>query len=1121
MLKRLGLCGCTLLVGLAARAQDDGQDGIHAPLRLTAGSADELLGQFGPDDRTLYFVSTAEASSSIYAIDVHEGRSRQLFDEGADAKWPRASPDGRTLLYISYRDQPTGQLCIRKLPSTEGRACLALPGAIQAEWIDNSRIILVDRATLQGNLQLLEVTVGAELTAKVLVPGDATSPAASPDGRWLVYVPVVREVPQVGPGFAAHATPTLALLRLGSSEPPAALQINLPGLTAQPTFSRDGRFLYFVQFLADSNHDGVVDASDSGILFRIPFPPGSNRSEPEQLTDPSWNCQYPSTSKTRLVATCNQGEDLDIFELPLAGEVPEDWTSERVSLELGLVSRRSEQLLLYRRHLRDARTATGRRLGLVRLVRLHLEASEFDAARFYARAVSEGEDATTQGLGRLLQTLVDHRRQVRERELGRQVGTFNQLTRERMKALAPEDRDSPAALWLAHVIRSELSDSLGDKTQARRELEASVPNEKTPRSIIELYAERVDALYRSLDRREPLVAAYRRLAGLSSLAPDVRLGYARAAVRAMYRGRPYDEADRVLAEAARSEPPDTELAFALELGRALQLIRDTRSAGARDALIDLYKRQRRTDRQRAVMVDAVARASAFGADGVIEELAQDYVEDLPRGTAERLRAEALYRHAWIGRAGRERGEGDLTTARADYDRIVQQTHSLEALVGSIDLSMRLGERHQAIADRILRSDQPAWLKAFAQAYLRAYEMRTLTGEAHAKAVDAALALLRGSWADLRRQQLPYALFGAIRHEAYIESGDLDQAERASGAYEVALKGLKSDVRLRAMLLGQLGILQTQVGNFHIALTPLDEREKLPYVDNSAGLAVRLARARALLHVGHMRHAAETAEQALAMTDQTPYLRQYRVLALDRAALYALAARGYERALALYEELLRFTDASPTSQRNRVASRIGHAAAALGAHQPEKTLVDLTGIHLILDAPGAASAFVRPHTDPGDVFRSYRLISAGLEANALRQLGRLAQASRALERRRELLAELLKKSDRDEDLQAMTLVESQLATNAVERGDKAAAARWAKANLDDGSALGQRTQTRLSQEERDALWLAAELAAFQGIQSADGLPARLKNALSELARRPGRSGRTEARWLEICLALMAL
>src|SRR5262249_53659543 len=157
-------------------------------------------------------------------------------------------------------------------------------------------------------------------------------------------------------GFAAHATPSLALLRLGSSVPPSALQINLPGLTTQPTFSRDGRFLYFVQFLADSNHDGVVDASDSGILFRIPFTPGPDASEPEHLTDSSWNCQSPTTSKTRLVATCVQNDNLDVFELPLAGEIPEDWKGDRVSRELELVARRSEQLLLYRRHLRGAKT---------------------------------------------------------------------------------------------------------------------------------------------------------------------------------------------------------------------------------------------------------------------------------------------------------------------------------------------------------------------------------------------------------------------------------------------------------------------------------------------------------------------------------------------------------------------------------------------------------------------------------------------------------------------------------------------------------------------------------------------------------------------------------------------
>ena len=904
---------CSLAFG--ARAQDEGGgDGIRAPLRLTVGTADQLLGQFAPDDRTLYFVSNAEASSGIYAMDVHDGRKRRLFDEGADATWPRVSPDGTALLYISYRDQATGQLCIRNLPSAEGRICLALSGAVQAEWINSSRIVLVNRGSLQGDLELYEVIVGSGLVAKALVAGNATSPAAAPDGQWLVYMPVERDVPAVGPGFASHATPRLALLRLGSPALPAAIQINLPGLTAQPTFSRDGRFLYFVQFMVDSNHDGVVDASDSGVLFRMPFSAGFDGSEPEQLTDASWNCQYPSTSKTRLVATCTQGESLDVFELPLEGEVPEDWTSARVSLELELVARRSDQLLLYRRHLRDAKTQAGRHFGLMRMVRLHLAGNEFDAARFYAQAVSQAEDATTNGLCRQLQIWVDHRHQVREREQGREVGVFGQLTRERMKALAPKDGDSPAALLLGRVIRSELADALGDKTVARRELEAATPHEKTPRAIIELYSERADALYRSLDEREPLVAVYRRLAAIASLPPDVRLGYARAAVRAMHRGRPHGEADRLLAESARSEPADTELAFALELGRSLLLIRDPRSPGARDALLDLYKRQQRPDRQRAVMVDAVARASEFGADGLIEELAQDYVDDVPRGTAERARAEALYRHAWIGRAFRERANEDLTAARADFDRVVQHTHSLKALVGSIDLSMWAGESHGAIADRILRTDQPAWLKAFAQAYLQAHELRDLTGDAHARAVESALAHLRGAWADLRQQRMAEALAGAILHEAYVETGDFAQAERASGAYESALKGLKSDLRLRAMLLGELGLLQTQVGNYRIALTSLDERERLPYVDNAAGLSVRLARARALFHIGHTQQAADTAEQALAMIDETPRLGEYRVLALDRAALYALAAGRFERSLAHYDNMLKLTEASATTQR---------------------------------------------------------------------------------------------------------------------------------------------------------------------------------------------------------------
>jgi tetratricopeptide (TPR) repeat protein len=324
-----------------------------------------------------------------------------------------------------------------------------------------------------------------------------------------------------------------------------------------------------------------------------------------------------------------------------------------------------------------------------------------------------------------------------------------------------------------------------------------------------------------------------------------------------------------------------------------------------------------------------------------------------------------------------------------------------------------------------------------------------------------------------------------------------------------------------MLLGELGLLQTQVGNYRIALTSLDERERLPYVDNAAGLSIRLARARALFHIGHTQQAADTTEQALAMIDETPRLGEYRVLALDRAALYALAAGRFERALAHYDKLLELTEASARTQRNRLAIRLGHAAAALGAKQPEKTLVDLSAVQQLLDAPDAAAALVRPHASPSDVLRAYRIVSSGLEANALHQLGREVEASRALERRRELLAALLKESDRDEDLRAVALVEIQLAENALDRGDLEAAARWAAASLEHASALGARTQTPLPQEERDGLWLAAELEAFHGTRVGDALPSRLKNALSELARRSGKRERSEGRWLEICLALMTL
>src|SRR5690606_8736349 len=127
----------------------------------------------------------------------------------------------------------------------------------------------------------------------------------------------------------ARAAPRLEAVRLDRPGTPVPLSLDLPGMTGQPAFSRDGEALYFVQFFSDTNHDGLLDASDHGVLFRVPFPAQADDAPlqaaaalPLQITDSGWNCQYPAPAAQKLIATCARRRKLDIYELPLDGEVP-------------------------------------------------------------------------------------------------------------------------------------------------------------------------------------------------------------------------------------------------------------------------------------------------------------------------------------------------------------------------------------------------------------------------------------------------------------------------------------------------------------------------------------------------------------------------------------------------------------------------------------------------------------------------------------------------------------------------------------------------------------------------------------------------------------------------------
>ncbi len=990
------------------------------------------------------------------------------------------------------------------------------------------RIALVSRQSIRGDLRILEVTNGPTLSARTLVDRNMTSPAASPDGQWLVYVPVARTVQIVGPAFAARAAQTLEAVPLASasSAVPTKIVLQLPGQTGQPVFAKDGRSLYVVQFFADTNRDGVVDASDHGVLFRVPisFAGGSPvAGPPEQLTETSWNCEYPAPFVDRLIATCSQDSSLDVYSLPLDGEVPAEWTMPMLVNAIDDADTMVEEQLLTSRRLARETSPTERRRAMLALAMLHLEREEFSAAEYYAEQVDTLRDEATAGISLPLRMLVEERRAERRREQGRLTEGFRGEARGRLDRLHADKAESPMAEDLIHLARSEIFDSLGDKAKARTEVEAVTVDETTPAPIVEAYYRHADAFYRQLDDREALVAVCRQLSTNAGLRPDEQLHYARAAVRAMIRGLPYAEADARLTREQASASRGSELSFSLDLARRVLAIRDSHAPQAvGSALLDLYTAQTRPGRRRALIVEGVQRADDVDADDVLDALVQRDIQVVKRGTHERGEAEDVFERLILARAYERADARRYGDARDDFDAVAEQTGSLEAVVGAIDMRLKLRESPAAIEGRYDWRATPPARANFAKAYLVTRQLPTLEGEEHSRAAAAALAALDASWAELKEERMAHAVLGALLHEEYLQTQDLGTAEQANVHYLVALELVGNSPRFRAMILGQLGLLHTDVGNYRIALGYLLERDKLPYGDDAEGLDVLLSKAQALLHVGRETDAAAAGDAALAMIARNPALLPFRLLALDWAAVDHLAAGHFARALALYDQEIPLIDASraPLAERNRLVARLSRAASAVGAQVPSRALADLDYVDRHLDDPKTVAALLWPHATADHVARAYRLIASGLRANASRELGRFDAEEQAIGTRRSILQEKLGETNRVEIERDQMLAEAQLALNASNRRDAASARVWLGRALARADDLRSRANGVSDREQLDVLWLAAELTVSMGTALVADLPKRMAAASAEVVARREPSLRSYARWFEIYAPLVA-
>lgn len=1099
---------------------------------VTAGGHDHFQGQFSPDGREIYFAANADSTVEIFAIDLARGSERMVFDDHADVSQPRVSPDGRRILYISYQSDAGGSACVRDLDGG-GRMCLTRPrtAVLSVFWAPDGRSVFAltrQRLDAPHELRRFEPDEG-EQDGELIVTRNMSAPTISPNGRWLAYVPLELRDTAEHHGALTRASPGLLFRRLGGGPTQEVSFIpNLPGTTSFPSFSEDGAYVYFTQYLNDTNFDGVIDGNDNGVLFRVPF--RSDESDParaetyEQLTTGRSNCQYPFASRHGLVATCVRSGHLQIDTLPLGGLIDANWDVPRMEAEFQASRDSWEQLLLLQRMVALTESLEGRRALYRRIVTTHLALREYESADFYLgllARLSEGDPAL-EGWVRVEREIVDHRREEQRLRYGNVTSEFADAQEARLRRLDPLFEDaSPSTRRLARLAESEIYLVLGDKAQALAMFDAIDIEGETDVAVLQAWSNRGEALLRDLGDRERWAAIHEVLAMHPSLDERERLYHAEAVIYVLSRGRsPGEELphlERARSRAAARSP----LALMLDLELVLARVPTIGEEAAERAIAGIWLEARSFEEQRAVAMATIERAMHRDWARLLYTFGNTWLDAVPKGHPERKYAEALFAEIALERAYVERRNG--RPSRELFLDVTMQTSSLEAHIGYLETSLMEGVAPAALrAEYEARFEEGDPVLRFAEAFITARGLaRIESAELHDAEIERARALLRPAAEQLPRAAEIHHLYAYLAHRQYHRTGSGEAARAAHARYHLALDLAGNAPRLRASLLIELGMLQAALGNHRIALRHLSERARLPFIDPESELSFRLAYARSLFHTGAYAAARSEMDTATAIVHREASLRRYLPVVVDRAALYHYAIGENEAAVGLYRELAESLGDEDLAAR--IKARLGLGASALAAGNVALARETLEEVERMLDdsAPFRTErrrAMALSHFDRDD----YRPIVSGLLAETHRATGDLAGAEEDLHAR---LAHFERRHD-ERPLETyrleMARVHQQLAELAYRRGDLADARAHVETGLEAVDEWLSHEGIDIDDVAVSLLRSAAELHLYGGVSRGEfsfDLEARLRSAYARVCERAGTRWQHERFLFPIYLAMI--
>ncbi len=1117
--------------------------GLYLPKRLTAGSSDQYRSELNPDAASIYYLSNKNGTTEIFSQNLQQGNPRLLFDNSADVNCPRISPDGKKMLYISYKTDAVGDVCVYDLQKSENR-CLTSgkPAEIFAFWFpDNKSIGYVSRQSLHDDLALFRMDISSG-KSDLILKQNMSSPSPSPDGIWLTFVPLTRNLSSVGVSFSVEVARHISLLNLKTGMV-YTIEMPLPGNSGFPSFSKDGKFLYFSQYLNDTNFDGQIDGNDHSVIFRIPF----NRqnptkiSMPQQLTSARWNCQFPYPAANELILTCSHQGSLDIYSLPLTGSIPLQWKANKLDEEI-ISSRNSwDKMLLLARKLMFA-PSNPERIDIYRqMVFLHMSRQEYRSVEFYTRQVSalSGSEEFEHQWAEIVQELVNFYQQEKRLQRGWLNNRFVVAQKKRIERLTNNLKDyTLSAQHFTHMVISQIEGKLGNFEQAMEHIKAVNLAEEKDFYVLMSYVFNQIPFLNLVGEKEKVGADLKLLSSHKSLPLDLRLYYAQRFVKEKTLGKSLQEKQQTVADILSNldldESVSEELQVVLTLTGYLLEIGQAAEEEVRKKIFALYKKNKKMVVRKVIIASTLKYAAQKGKDYLLYQFANSWVSWLKKAQSERRYAEKVYLAVILERAYLEIAKKEYKKARASFYGGTLKSNSLEAHTGFIETRFMEGKGVEDILSFYRkqfknRDNHPVY--RYVRAYLIAREFSSLPLLIHRdeqskpdfdilnfskERCQQALDYLYLADRDLPRNLSINFLWGFLAHQKYFHRDiDTGAAYTAIQKYLLALDLAREKPRYQAPISHALGLLNAALGNHRAALLHFDSRQKLPFLQKKVNLNLLIARARSLYHTHRPEKAVDTATLALTIVKEEPRMQAYLPMVLDRAGLYFYASKQFDKSIEILNEYLTLIAGAGANDRfplvNHLKGHILLAANHLLLQQFNQAIEQLKKGEAVLDSGEKMRPVQEKVNNRKSMFRKhqygredFQILIAGLLAHAFYGSQDLSAATFRMKQRIELLEERFEEKGRDSDLLEIAQAYSDLATYAFLQKREAESLLMMKSAFNFSDKFNKKTGTIVNQVNirllhgYARLWLNGKKTAGENL---DDLIRRLQKVHQFLCQKP--------------------